>query len=65
MSNAPKSDLIKQINDKSVEERRNRQYLQLKAWDLGKITPLQCIEAIVNLEKIIFLGDQLKVIRRQ
>ena len=65
MSEISRKELIAKIQHRSIEERRQRQYLQLKAWDLGKTTPNQCIEAIVDLEKIIFLGDQVKIIRKK
>lgn len=65
MSNPPKHPLAKDLQERSLEERRQRQFLQLKNWDMGKITGVQCIENIVNLEKIVFLGDGIKVARRR
>ena len=64
MSNSPDKELIEKIQKMNIEERRQRQFMQLKAWDLGKSTPLECIEAIINLEKIIFLGNKIQLLKR-
>ena len=64
MSDTPKNPIAKQVQERSLHERRQRQFIQLKNWDAGKISGTQCIENIVNLEKIVFVGDMIKVIRK-
>ena len=41
----------------SLEARRERQYSVLKDWDQSKMTGRQCIERIVDLEKIIYIDN--------
>jgi hypothetical protein len=60
MSNPPNRVKKTELLDRSTLERRNRQYEELKKWDLGHTTGLQCIESIIELEKIIFIGNNLK-----
>lgn len=60
MSNPPGRIKKTELLDKSTLERRHRQYEELKKWDLGHTTGLQCIENIIELEKIIFVGNNLR-----
>jgi hypothetical protein len=60
MSNTPIRPDKKRVLDEAVYDRRRQQYEELKKWDLGHTTGLQCIENIIELEKIIFLGNKLK-----
>jgi len=39
--------------DRMIKRRRALQAKALEAWDAGKITGLECIEEIIELEKII------------
>jgi len=38
--------------------------MYLDKWDAGKITARQCIESITELEKILYIGDQIKILKR-
>ena len=49
-------DIVK----RSTEVRRLQQYNVLKTWDLGRITANQCIEGILDLEKVIYVGDNFR-----
>lgn len=55
---------VKEIKERSTDRRRELQYKVLKDWDMGKLTGLDCIQRIIDLEKIvplnkdIILGDQ-------
>ena len=49
-----------QLVKNSTEVRRMQQYTVLKKWDLGKITANQCIENILDLEKVIYIGDNFR-----
>ena len=53
--------LITALRKASTEERRKRQFLILKAWDAGRLTALECIEKILEVESIIYLGDNIRV----
>ena len=48
---------VKQMQKLSLEARRERQYSILKDWDQSKMTGRQCIERIVDLEKIIYIDS--------
>ena len=60
MSNPPNRVKKTELLDQSTIERRNRQFEELKKWDLGHTTGMQCIENIIELEKIIFIGNNLR-----
>ena len=64
MSDIPSKTLAKEICKRSLEERRQRQQMYLDKWDAGKITARQCIESITELEKILYIGDQIKILKR-
>lgn len=50
----------KKIVDTSLEERRERQFRVLKMYGAGKITPNQAIDTIVDMEKIVYIGNMFK-----
>lgn len=60
MSNSPIRPDRKKILDDATRERRVYQYEELRKWDMGKTTGLQCIESIIELEKIIFIGNKAR-----
>lgn len=64
MPDSRNKELVDYLQKFNINERRQRQMMQLKAYDLGRVTPLQAIEAIVGIERIIFIGDQIKLARR-
>ena len=49
-----------QIVKNSTEVRRIKQYGVLKLWDAGRITANQCIDNILELEKVVFVGDNFR-----
>jgi hypothetical protein len=49
----------KRVLEEATKERRLRQYSEMKKWDVGKITGIECIENIIELEKIIFIGNKI------
>ena len=60
MSSTPVKPDKKKIIDAATQDRRRQQYEELKKWDMGVTTGLQCIENIIELEKIIFIGNKLR-----
>lgn len=60
MPNPPVKPDTRKILDEATLDRRRQQYEELKKWDMGRTTGLQCIENIIELEKIIFLGSKLR-----
>lgn len=60
MPNPPVRPDKRKILDEATLDRRRQQYEELKKWDMGRTTGLQCIENIIELEKIIFLGNKLR-----
>lgn len=59
------SERAKKIQEFSLEERRNRQYHILKLWDAGRLNGRACIEQILDLEKMIYLGPEFKGTQKQ
>jgi hypothetical protein len=60
-----KSKLVKTIVDNTIEKRRDLQFEEMKRWDSGKITGIEAIENILQIEKLIFFNmkeskDELK-----
>ena len=49
--------ISKQILKNSEIIKRNKQYKILQEWHNNKITAKQCIERIVELEKLVFLEE--------
>jgi hypothetical protein len=47
------------IRERSIKVRRKLQYQVLKQWDQGKITGLDCINKIVDFEKLIYLNKDI------
>jgi len=66
------TDLKKLARQKKIEELRNlaftrkinNQYEFLKQWDKGKITGMECIEAIVNEEKVFRIENDLSTLKK-
>lgn len=54
------STKARQVLEEATKERRLRQYSEMKKWDIGKITGIECIENIIELEKIIFIGNKIQ-----
>lgn len=66
MSDVPgRKVVVQEIHERCIEERRNRQLNILKKWDMGKLTGRQCIESIIELEKMLYIGNQIEQIRRR
>ena len=57
MSNNTKAQ---RVLEEATRERRLRQYSEMKKWDIGKITGIECIENIIELEKIVFIGNKMQ-----
>lgn len=57
MSNNTKA---RKVLEEATKERRLRQYSEMKKWDIGKITGIECIENIIELEKIVFIGNKIQ-----
>ena len=51
-----KSKLVKTIVDNTIEKRRDLQFEEMKRWDSGKITGIEAIENILQIEKLIFFN---------
>lgn len=51
-----KSKLVKTIVDNTIEKRRELQFQEMKKWDSGKITGIEAIENILEIEKLIFFN---------
>jgi hypothetical protein len=49
---------VERVLNQTVEARRELQHLELKKWDRGQLTPRQCIENILEIEKIIFFNNR-------
>lgn len=49
----------KKILDSAIEKRRDLQSNILFEWDKGKLTHRQCIERILDLEKIISIDTSI------
>lgn len=43
----------------STSEKRLLQYKTLLSWSTGKITGVECIEKILELEKLIFINESI------
>ena len=55
MSDNHRSAKAKKLLNYAIKERRLRQYNQIKRWDKGIISAEECIENIVELDKLIAL----------
>ena len=56
---ADKTALKAKVLDSAIEVRRKMQYEALLQWDRGSVSPRQCIEKILELEKIIYIDPKL------
>lgn len=48
-----------EIKNNAVNRRRFMQYQAMLEWDRGFTTPHECIEKILELEKVLFLNNDL------
>ena len=55
----PKSAKMYCVMHRVVEKRRELQHQVLKDWDKGSLTARECIERILDLEKIIVLDKNI------
>lgn len=51
--------LVKKMYEDALERRRLEQLNCLKEWNASKITPRQCIEKILELEKFIPFNKEI------
>ncbi len=53
MSTSGKMSRVENVHKRMINQRREMQYKVLVQWDRGKISGIDCIEQILELEKII------------
>ena len=49
---------VDRVLNETVEGRRHLQHLELQKWDRGQLTGRQCIENILEIEKLIFFNNR-------
>lgn len=58
MSDTKNGKLAKEIAKKAQERRTDKQYEILLKWRNGKITGLECIRGVVELETLVFVEPE-------
>ena len=58
-SNAMSNMKNQGIKEISLDKRRELQYAAILEWDKGKLSGTECIERIVDLEKLVFLDPKI------